>query len=210
MTRTPEQALAAAKREHDNASRNWAGWCLIFARTMFGIAAKYPSAAAAWTASNRKHRTTVAQDVPRGVPVWWTGGAGGFGHVAISTGNGWCWSTDFARKGKVDHVKIDDVTRGWGLKFQGWTEDVNDVRVYTPTINKLDPANYGMGKRNSAVKWLKARLAAKGYRKGLNLASSTFGAGTRAQVATYQRAQGWTGRDADGLPGRETLRRLNK
>lgn len=210
MPRTPEQALAAAKREHDHPTRSWVGWCLVFVRTMYGIGAKHPSAAAAWNASKRKHRTTSSRDIPRGVPVWWTGGSGGFGHVAISTGSGRCWSTDYARRGKVDHVKIDDITRGWGLRLVGWTDDVNDVRVYSSALNKLDPRNYGMGKRNSAVKWLKSRLAAKGYRKGLLLTSSTYGAGTRARVRDFQRAQGWRGSDADGIPGPETLRRLNK
>lgn len=76
-----------------------------------------------------------------------------------------------------------------------------------PVANKLDPRSYGLGKRNTATAWLKSRLRAHGYKKGLT-SSPTFGLGTRAQVAAFQRAQGWRGADADGRPGLETLRRL--
>lgn len=76
-----------------------------------------------------------------------------------------------------------------------------------PKAAKLDPRSYGLGKRNTATAWLKDRLRAHGYKKGLT-SSPTFGLGTRAQVAAFQRAQGWRGKDADGRPGPETLRRL--
>lgn len=127
--------LRFAAREHRKASRDWTGWCLVFARSCYGVAARYPSAAAAWRAAEHKHPTTDPRTIPRGAPVWWLGGSGGFGHVAISTGDGWCWSTDLRRRGQVDKVPIDDVARLWGLQLVGWSEDLNGVRVYTPAVN---------------------------------------------------------------------------
>jgi hypothetical protein len=62
--------------------------------------------------------------------VFWTGGRHGYGHVALSRGNGSVWSTDYHRVGKVDACRIDEITRDWGLRLVGWTEDINGVRVW--------------------------------------------------------------------------------
>lgn len=121
-----------AQAQHKNPSRDWTGWCLVFVRTAFGVAARQPDAASAWANAERKHPVTSGAQVPRGVPVFWTGGSHGHGHIALSRGDGTVWTTDFVRKGKVDVARIDDITRGWGLNLAGWTEDLNGVTVYTP------------------------------------------------------------------------------
>lgn len=76
-----------------------------------------------------------------------------------------------------------------------------------PWADRMNPRSYGLGKRNTATAWLKSRLRAHGYKKGL-ASSPTFGLGTRARVQEFQRAQGWRGRDADGYPGPSTIARL--
>jgi hypothetical protein len=76
-------------------------------------------------------------------------------------------------------------------------------------VDKMDPANYGPGHVGQHITWLGQRLVAKGY--GTHYTSGpgpVWGEADRLNVRDFQRAQGWTGSDADGLPGKETLKRL--
>jgi hypothetical protein len=95
--KTGSAALAVALAEKDRASRNWQGICLVFTRTCLGVPARYASAIIAWTRvtpSNRHGGTNP----PQGVPVFWDVGV--HGHVALSAGGGYRWSTDILRKGR--------------------------------------------------------------------------------------------------------------
>lgn len=74
---------------------------------------------------------------------------------------------------------------------------------------RMDPANYRMGVRAPYVKWLKHRLEVHGFGDRMDTATGYYGPGVRGAVQRFQRAQGWKGPDANGLPGRETLKRLN-
>jgi cell wall-associated NlpC family hydrolase len=140
MPRTPDQALAAALTESSRPSRNWTGLCMMFTRMMYGVSAvgDYDrdgdaDAVDGWKSARRKHPTKDPYDIPRGVPVFWSGGRDGYGHAAISVGGGQMWSTDIERDGKVDLAPIADVKRKWGLELLGWTEDINGTTVYEPT-----------------------------------------------------------------------------
>ncbi|WP_406412047.1 peptidoglycan-binding protein [Streptomyces halstedii] len=68
---------------------------------------------------------------------------------------------------------------------------------------------FGPGKSNASVTQLGKQLVKRGYG-----AAYTVGPGPkwsdadRRNVQAFQRAQGWTGADADGYPGPETWRRL--
>lgn len=79
----------------------------------------------------------------------------------------------------------------------------------------LDPANYpdaAHPDRNTTgpqITWLGQRLVAHGFDK--HYASGpgpNWSEADRANVADFQKAQGWTGDDADGYPGPTTLRLL--
>lgn len=129
MARTGTAVLDWCQAQVSQPSRDWFTYCLIFARSAFGVAAQYPDAATAWSQAAFKHGT--AGTPPAAVPVWWTGGTHGYGHVAVSAGNGYCYSTDILRHGKVDKVPITRINLSWGLTYKGWTEDINSVRVYT-------------------------------------------------------------------------------
>lgn len=78
----------------------------------------------------------------------------------------------------------------------------------------LDPRSYRAGYRNASTLWLKGRvalhLAALGTKHNMNLKTKLYGRATVKAVKAFQKAQGWTGADADGLPGRVTLERLSK
>jgi hypothetical protein len=67
--------------------------------------------------------------VPRGYPVFWSGGSAGHGHIAIAAGDGACWSTDIRRPGYFDRVPIDEIRTAWGLTLLGWTTDLNGEPV---------------------------------------------------------------------------------
>lgn len=126
MTATPEQAIAAARSQSENGPRFDTGLCLQRVRLCYGVAAKYPDAATAWKYAVHKHtRGTPA----RGTLVFWTGGSAGHGHIAIATGDGYCWSTDIERPGYFDKVPIDRIAQKWGMQYVGFAEDVNGVRV---------------------------------------------------------------------------------
>jgi hypothetical protein len=130
MTRTGEEAIAVARRESSDGTRFDVGLCLQRVRLCYGVAALYGDATTAWLRAGHKHPTTDPAAIPRGVPIFWTGGSSGHGHVAISAGNGECWSTDILRRGRWDKVPIRLIGTTWGLRLVGWTEDLNGVRVF--------------------------------------------------------------------------------
>jgi hypothetical protein len=129
-------AVAWAAAQHRDPSKNWYMLCLQFVRMALNVAAVHPSAEKAFYATTRRRGTQSTP--PAGVPVWWTNG--GYGHVALSAGGGYVWSNDILRRGKIDKVSIDYITRNWGQRYRGWTEDINGVRVYTPPPLPAAPA----------------------------------------------------------------------
>lgn len=139
MTNTPEQAITKAAAQSLNGPTFQVGTCLRQVRTCYAVAAQYPSAAEAWTNAKLKHRTTDIQTIPRGAPVFWTGGSQGFGHIAIASGKDYCWSTDILRNGYFDHVPIATIRNKWGMTLVGWTEDLNSVRVWSPPAAQPKP-----------------------------------------------------------------------
>ncbi|MBZ6258118.1 peptidoglycan-binding protein [Streptomyces olivaceus] len=68
---------------------------------------------------------------------------------------------------------------------------------------------FGPGKSNAYVTQLGRQLVKKGYGKHYSVGPGPkWSESDRRNVKAYQRAQGWTGADADGYPGPETWRRL--
>lgn len=133
MTNTPQQAEENARQQSLHGPKFGIGLCLQRVRILYGVAAKYPDAAKAWHYTVHKH--TDGSVPPRGALVWWTGGSADHGHVALSTGGGWCWSTDIKRPGYFDLVPTADIARKWGMKYVGWSEDINGVRVIRVPLN---------------------------------------------------------------------------
>lgn len=105
------------------------GWCLMMVRLCYGIGPGAATAAQAWVQARERHATTSASRIPRGYPVFWLGGSTGAGHVAVSAGDGFCWSTDIKRPGRFDRVPIAQVHDQWGLQLVGWAEDLNGTTV---------------------------------------------------------------------------------
>ena len=118
-------AIAAARKQSHEGPRSGTGWCLRDVRVCYRIPALAPDAIGAWNIAKTKHRETDPADIPRGYPVFWSGGSEGHGHIAISAGGGKCWSTDIKRAGYFDYVDIAEIHAQWGLTLLGWTADLN-------------------------------------------------------------------------------------
>jgi peptidoglycan hydrolase-like protein with peptidoglycan-binding domain len=68
---------------------------------------------------------------------------------------------------------------------------------------------FQVGKSHPAVTVLGQRLVAHGYSKHYKVGPGpTFSEADKKNVQDFQKAQGWTGSDADGFPGPETWKRL--
>jgi hypothetical protein len=123
MTRTASQVVAWAQA-HANGS--WHGMCLSFVRQSFGAPGGQYDAKQAWYQAKYRHTTGTP---PRGAAVFWLGGSAGHGHIALSLGGGHVLSTDIRRSGKADNVPLTEIHDKWGLRYVGWSEDVNGVRI---------------------------------------------------------------------------------
>ncbi len=124
----------AAKRA-EASKTNSPGMCQAWTRTMFGAPAVGDvdrdgdaDAVDGWKSEPASKRHTD-RNPPRGVPVAWSGGANGFGHRAISLGNGKIRSTDAGGRGKVATVDLDWVEKNWGLKYLGWSETISGQQI---------------------------------------------------------------------------------
>lgn len=162
MPRTPTETVAAARAQIKTRSQDWKGLCLKFARTCAGIPAKHPDAITAWRNTTQRGSRAIA---PAGAFVWWE--IGKHGHVAVSTGDGNCISTDIRRTGQADLVPITEIARRWGAKYLGWSWDCNgqSTNPTTPTggvagtpkgIDVISPEQMGELKKaadDSARKW---------------------------------------------------------
>lgn len=110
-----------------NAAKNCdPGYCLKYTRTWHGIASKEADAADAWANATGKHAGD--KHPPRGAPVFWTGGSSGHGHIAIARGND-MRSTDIPSSGKVGNDPGSWPRQKWGLKYVGWAEGYNGVKI---------------------------------------------------------------------------------
>jgi hypothetical protein len=115
----------AKNAEKDN--HNDPGMCLQVCRTWAGINSMYPDAVTAWNHTNDKHPGD--RKPPRGSAVYWKGGSQGYGHIAISLGNGKVRSTDACGSGCVGTRDLGWFESNWGLPYAGWAWDINEVTI---------------------------------------------------------------------------------
>lgn len=218
MTRSPKDAVAWAKGQHQDPSRSWLGMCQMFVRMSYDVGPGFRTATAAWDGANERHPLTDGNRAPRGVPFYWKGGSRGYGHVALTVGNGLCWTNDARRSGKIDLVRINDITRQWGQQPVGWAQDINNVHIWSfPTVDlsdlvaaaEMDPARRTGGTTAGAaadVVRFERALAARGY---LNPAyvDGSYGTKTIEAMHRYQRDHGMAGR---GMPTTASVRSVIK
>ncbi|MFC7492757.1 MULTISPECIES: CHAP domain-containing protein [unclassified Nocardioides] len=119
-TQTVASAMASAY--------NVPGQCLAWVREQAGVPSRYADATTAWQHAAGRHPDDVTP--PRGAAVYWTGGSSGYGHVAISLGNGMVRSSDAGGTGAVATVPIRYFDREWGqLRYAGWATSINGYRI---------------------------------------------------------------------------------
>jgi hypothetical protein len=136
------------------------GYCLRTMRNLFKVDALWLDAETAWEEAKFKHPVTDLAKIPWGVLIWWTNGR--HGHVALYIGNGWCITTDYKRAGYLCIARVDALASWCGGTFRGWTEDVNNVRIWKPKT-KTNP--YGIDDRIADLQALLKRAEAHNARK---------------------------------------------
>jgi hypothetical protein len=221
VPRKPTEALTWARSQHQDGGREWGGLCLMFVRSCFGVDSHYGSAAAAWEGAQHKHRESDGRKVPRGVPYFWTGGSQGFGHVVISAGGGMCWSNDATVSGGISLVPINDITARWRQTPQGWTEDINRVRVWAPPhppqVDFSDlvrafgkdparPGDEGTDRARTDVRRFERALSTKGYLDARYIDGS-YGTMTVDGMSRFQRQHGMEG---NGEPTLESVKAVGR
>lgn len=129
--RSRESAVRHALASHTNVP----GTCQLWTRTQFDAPSAGDQdrdgdadAVDGWKSepASKKHKD---RNPPRGVPVAWGGGSHGFGHRAISLGNGRIRSTDAGGSGVVATVDFDFPEKQWGLKYLGWSETIDGKAI---------------------------------------------------------------------------------
>lgn len=123
----------------------YTGMCEKFSRTCFGFPARYPSAKLAYEASAREGKITRSYDAPAGVPVFWnivSGVNAPYDHVAVSVGGGYCVSTSAGPGRTVAKVKIETLTKAWGMVYLGWGDVYHGKRVYTWPTKETSKSKY--------------------------------------------------------------------
>lgn len=119
------------------------GFCLKYARNVFNIPAKYPTAWKAWQ-NGKQHKT---KDYPKNVsiPLWFDWKTDG--HVVIAVPNKGLYSSPMnSSESKHIFKSISEVESFLGAKYVGWTEDINDVKV----VEKVESDMY---KNHTAKYW---------------------------------------------------------
>lgn len=111
--------------------------CYKWVRTMVGAPAVGDvdgdgdaDAVDGWKAAKYKHPGD--RKPPAGVPVFWSGGRSGYGHAAISLGNGKIRSTDAGGREVNATVDLSWPERNWGMKYLGWSEDLGGKKIPLP------------------------------------------------------------------------------
>lgn len=179
MTRNSEQALAWCLSQSTRPTRDWTDDCYLFTRTAYDLPAVgdvdgngRATAVDGWKAAKHRHPETDPHKIPRGVPVFWSGGSHGDGHAAPSVGGGQIWTTDLIRPGRIDLAPISLVHRQWGLTLLGWTEDLGGHVIERPTTNQEGRPMTEFEKRMIASNtrleaMLEAEMRANGHSKQL-------------------------------------------
>lgn len=135
---TREQAAQNAEKSKYNVP----GTCQLWTRTQFGAPSAGDrdtdgdsDAVDGWKSEpvSKRH---FDRNPPRGVPVAFSGGSRGYGHRAISLGDGKIRSTDMTsagyKPGVVGTTTIDQIERSMGVSYMGWSETITGALIPNP------------------------------------------------------------------------------
>jgi hypothetical protein len=94
-----------------------------------------------------------------------------------------------------------------GISMDQFRSHVQTALSQGPSVVTVHLSRLKPGKRNDDVLRVKRHLVRRGF-ENLDTSTNYFGAGLKAQYAKFQRSLGYSGDDADGLPGKTSLQRL--
>jgi len=220
--RTVNAAIAYNENLRLSGSNIWGGFCEKLVRTSYGENAQYyPSATAHWNAIPAKYKHSGK---PRrgGLAFWLQKSGTGDGHVTLCVNDiGGVNSNDIVSRGIISRVDYTVIEQKWtNLKYVGWADPWwnEDNKVIIPIPVAKPVYNYRQGKRvysnkmhlrqaNSDSVWnLSLALHVRGYFKPVP--TTTYSPELKNAVAAFQRRQGWSGSDADGIAGPQTTKKL--
>lgn len=187
----PSVSLANAKAESKKSAAYAIGLCLAHVNDWLGTPHVGGDAAGSWSKAKKRH---TDDNPPAGAPVFWTGGSSGHGHIALSEGGGTISTTDYPRAGHTGvGVSIHMPKDHWGLKYAGWTEDLNGVSI-PGLVVVPKPPSYAValtsgtkpGKISTTTFDLQRALIATGFAAGIFAhATGYYGKGTQAAVRKF-------------------------
>lgn len=218
---------AAAWAEIHEGAVGWRTTCLSLVRRAWDLPTQDSYPQLEWDSVPLTSRHSDTRP-PVGAPCFWKGPTaqghagivveyrGAVPHIA---------TTDVVRLGRVDVVPLRKIEQVWpSAHWLGWTSQLQGKCLPVPVpqvvVNRVVASPYRqggkiyrshlrIGQRESDSVWnLQRALIRRGFPTGAPAPTGDYLSGTRAAVAAFQRDQGWSGRDADGLAGRFTVVRL--
>ncbi|MDX6231605.1 MAG: hypothetical protein QOH68_556 [Nocardioidaceae bacterium] len=219
--RNYEQARQFAIHEHHQPRREgWFNMCQMFSRQCVGAPGFGGSAREAFNNVAAAHRHT-SKPPPPGSIAYYGRADQGFGHAVFAVEGGKVWSNDILRRGQIDRVDWDIFIPRWGLAYRGWIDTCPAGPLPVKKLAGASPAKEGYRQQRKVYR-SKMRFRQDDSDSVWNLQLALMAAGlpfthgptgyygerTRRACATYQRRQGWTGDDANGIAGPESVRRL--
>lgn len=188
-----------------------------------------PDAEDGWKAAVARGAVVHAKDIkdyskiPGGLAAYWEGGSHDNGHAAPTAPGGMIISTDLPNYGRVGLVPITMPHDRWGLKFLGYvTTEGHGLRLtdkpsavnQNTVAYRMNPDNYGPGHEGPHITWLGQQLVLHGFGRFYKTGPGpVWGPADEKNLQAFQKAQTyadgrhWTGADADGQVGTETLKR---
>lgn len=217
----PRTMTAAGNKARSLVGRaNRVGYCLAeCVRTVYGIQGPYhwggngrPWAINYWLSAVSRGKVVKTRDpmrVPFGAMLFFDSSRNRPEHVAIGAGNGYCYSTDFPRRGRWGRVRIRSIESAWGMKLVGYILVTGDGVTLTDkkkTVDPKDPRSYYLGAEGAYITDFGKHLVAKGFGRHYKVGPGpVYGEADRLNVVEVQHALGFSGADADGFPGETSL-----
>jgi hypothetical protein len=211
--RTYPQAKEFAQQQHRSGSGSWHNLCQLFSRQCVGASPFGASARDAFNATDVKARHTTTPPPPGSIAYYGFHDHGA-GHAVFAVNGGFVWSNDILRRGQIDRVRWDVFVSRWRLPYRGWISACPTGEL--PVQEHADGPTYRQSKRvyrskmrleqdDSDSVWnLQVALMARGF-EFQNGPTGYYGRHTSRCVATYQHHRGWSGGDADGVAGQQTI-----
>lgn len=232
MSRTYEQAKARAQYLHLHPSPMVAqgGYCQGVACDIEGVVPFGRSAIIAWHNVPEEHK--IHGKVVAGGMVYFddpnVADTNEFGHATFGVEKGYVWSTDILKHGRLDLVHYTVITKHWGMRLLGTinstpSQALHMAPVLTVPVAKpaaslsaliraahLDPARpqgaVTPGSKDDVL-LVEHALVKVGYMSN-QFVDGSFGTITKGAYAKWQRACGYKGNEALGVPGQDSLTKL--